>query len=99
MTLKRDTKFGEESTFRFKIYMRNLTNFDMSTQKSQKILLLWDPFEQSIYCLRSFMTLKSDAKCEEKLTCGLRNGMKNGNFHQSTQKCQNWDLIGSFYPK
>ena len=45
------------------------------------------------------MTLKSDAKCEEKLTCGLRNGMKNGNFHQSTQKCQNWDLIGSFYPK
>ena len=39
MTLKRDTKFGEESTFRFKIYMRNLTNFDMSTQKSQKILL------------------------------------------------------------
>ena len=31
------------------------------------------------------MTLKSDAKFEEKLTCGLENNMKNlANFHQST---------------
>ena len=51
MKLKRDTKFGEESTCRFKIDIRNLTNFDLSTQKSQKFLLLWAPFEQSIYCL------------------------------------------------
>ena len=31
------------------------------------------------------MTLKSDAKFEEKLTCDLKNGMRNlANFHQST---------------
>ena len=31
------------------------------------------------------MTLKSDPKFEEKLTCGLENEMRNlGNFHQST---------------
>ena len=35
------------------------------------------------------MTLKSDAKFEEKLNCSLKNDMKNlANFHQSTQKCQ-----------
>ena len=39
MKLKSDTKFGEESTFHFKIGIRNLTNFDLSTQKSQKFLL------------------------------------------------------------
>ena len=37
--LKRDTKFGEESTCRFKIDIRNLTNFDPSTRKSQKFSL------------------------------------------------------------
>ena len=36
------------------------------------------------------MTLESDAKFEEKLTCGLENNMKNlANFHQSTWKSQN----------
>ena len=31
------------------------------------------------------MTLKSDAKFEEKLTCGLENDMRNmENFHQSS---------------
>ena len=30
MKLKRDEKFGEESTCRFKIRIRNLTNFDLS---------------------------------------------------------------------
>ena len=34
--LKRDKKFEEESTCRFIIDINNLTNFDMSTQKSQK---------------------------------------------------------------
>ena len=33
MKLKRDTKFGEESTCRFKIGKSNLTKFDQSTQK------------------------------------------------------------------
>ena len=36
MKLKRDAKFGEESTCRFKIGIRNLTKFDPSTRKSQK---------------------------------------------------------------
>ena len=39
MTLKSDAKFGEESTCRFKTDMKNLTNFDLSTQKSQKVSL------------------------------------------------------------
>ena len=39
------------------------------------------------------MTLKSNAKFEEKLTCCLENDMRNlANFHQSTQKCQNWNF-------
>ena len=41
------------------------------------------------------MTLKSDAKFEEKLTCGLENDMRNmANFHQSYLKFQNWDNDG-----
>ena len=33
------------------------------------------------------MKLKSDAKFEEKLTCGLENDMRNlANFHQSTRR-------------
>ena len=39
------------------------------------------------------MTLKSDAKFEEKLTCGLENDMRNlANFHQSIQKSQKFAL-------
>ena len=35
------------------------------------------------------MTLKSDAKFEEKLTCGLQNDIRNtANFYQSTRKSQ-----------
>ena len=33
MTMKNDAKFEEESTGQFKFDMRNLTNFDLSTQK------------------------------------------------------------------
>ena len=36
MTMKNDAKFKEELTCQFKIDMMNLTNFDLSTQKSQK---------------------------------------------------------------
>ena len=39
MTMKNDTKTEEEMTCRFKIDMRNFTNFDLSTQKSLKNLL------------------------------------------------------------
>ena len=48
MTMKNDAKFEEELTCHFKIDMRNLTNFDLSTWKYQKLSLEWAPFEQSI---------------------------------------------------
>ena len=39
------------------------------------------------------MMLESDTKFEENVTCGYENDMKNlANFHQSTQKSQNWDF-------
>ena len=39
MTMKNDAKLEEELTCRFKTDMRNLTNFDSSTQKSLKFAL------------------------------------------------------------
>ena len=39
MKLKRDTKFGEKSTCRFKIGTMNLTNFDLRARKSQRFSL------------------------------------------------------------
>ena len=39
MTMKNDAKFETELTCHFKIDMRNLTNFDPTTKKSQKIAL------------------------------------------------------------
>ena len=46
------------------------------------------------------MTLKSDAKFKEKLTCGFKYDMRNlVNFHSTTQKFKNFTSIGSFCPK
>ena len=39
MTMKNDSKLEEELTCQFKTDMRNLTNFNPSTQKTQKITL------------------------------------------------------------
>ena len=39
MKMKNDTKFEEKLTCQFKIDMRNLTNFNPSTPKSQKFAL------------------------------------------------------------
>ena len=39
MRMKNDAKFEEDLTCQFKIDMRNLTNFDPSTRKSQKLEL------------------------------------------------------------
>ena len=91
-TMKNDIKIKEELTCRFKIDMRNFTNFDPSTRKSKKFVFDLAPCDQSIYCLSdksteelSFMTLKSYANFEEKLACGLKKDLRNlGNFHQST---------------
>ena len=40
MTIKNDTKIEKELTCRFKIDMRNFTNFDPNTRKSQKLVLI-----------------------------------------------------------
>ena len=48
MSLKNDEKSEAESTCRFKIDIRNLTNFDLRTQKFQKFTLKWAAFDQSI---------------------------------------------------
>ena len=46
------------------------------------------------------MTLKSDAKFEKKLTCGLENDIRNfANFRQNTGTCQNWDFDGVLLSK
>ena len=39
MTMKNDTKFEQELTCQLKIDMRNLTNFDLNTRRSQKFAL------------------------------------------------------------
>ena len=39
MKMKNDAKIEEELTCQFKIDMRNLTNFDLSTLKSQTFAL------------------------------------------------------------
>ena len=39
MTIKNDAKIEEKSTCQFKIDMRDLTNFDPNTRKSQKFAL------------------------------------------------------------
>ena len=46
------------------------------------------------------MTLKSDAKFKEKLTCGFKYDMRNlMNFHPTTQKSENLTQMGYFCPK
>ena len=75
----------------FKIDMRNLTNFDLSTWKFQKkfplIGFFWAKY---ILFELSFMTLKSDTKFGDKSACCFKIDMSNlANFHQSTRKCQN----------
>ena len=44
------------------------------------------------------MTLKSDAKFEEKLTCGFENGMRNLQIF-NTPKFQNLDFDGMILSK
>ena len=39
MTIMKDAKFEQESTGQFKIYMKNQTNLDPGSQKSQKFTL------------------------------------------------------------
>ena len=46
------------------------------------------------------MTLKSDAKFKEKLTCDFKYDMRNFvDFHPTPQKSENFFSMGSFCPK
>ena len=46
------------------------------------------------------MTLKSNAKFKEKMTCSFKYDVKNFvNFHSTTQKFSNFTPMGSFCPK
>ena len=62
--------------------------------------LWWDPLIESRKSMSlkstevlSVMTMKNDAKFEEKLTCGLENDMRNmAHYHQSTWKSQNFSF-------
>ena len=46
------------------------------------------------------MTLKSDAKFKEKLTCGFKYDMRNlVKFHATTQKSEIFTSMGLFCPK
>ena len=94
MKLKRDTKFGEESTCRFKIGIRNLTNFDLNTRNSKKEITLIGSFwaKYILFELKnteklSFMKLKRDAKFGKEPTCRFEIGIRNlTNFDLSTKK-------------
>ena len=48
MTMKNDTNIEEESTWHFKIDIRNFADFDLSTRKSKKFVFQWTPCDQSI---------------------------------------------------
>ena len=48
ITMKNNAEFEEELTCQFKIDMKSFTNFDRSTQKSQKFAFLWAASDQSI---------------------------------------------------
>ena len=46
------------------------------------------------------MTLMGDAKFKEKLTCGLKNDLRNTvNFHSSSRKSGNFHFDGLFLSK
>ena len=89
MTMKNDTKFKQELTCQFKIDMRNLTNFDPSTQKV--ICTLTSCFQPKYIMFElkksieelSLIALTIDPTSEEKRTSAFKNDMRNlSNFHQ-----------------
>ena len=70
-----------------------------------KFTLWWDPFVQSMQRLSwkstqelCLMTLKSDAKFQEKLTLGSKNDIRTVNFNGSSSKIKNlfFDVLGEF---
>ena len=69
--------------------LKSLKNLHFDWSFLSKVYNVWTKKVQ-----RS-MTLKSHAKFEEKLTCGLEIDTRNlANFHQNTWKRQNWYFHG-----
>ena len=107
MTLKRDKKFKGKLTCGLKNNVRNLVDFHVSSRKFEnlhfdRILLskAYKDLDEKNTEELCFMTLKSDAKLEEKLTLGSKNDMRNlVNFHPTTQKSKNFTSMGYFCPK
>ena len=107
MTMKNDAKIEEELTSCFKTDKRNLTNLTRALESLKnlqfngllgtKVYNVWAKTVQ-----RSHLSLhwRVDAKFEEKLSCGLKNDMRNlSNLYQSTRKSENWDFDGIFLSK
>ena len=96
MTLKNDAKFKGKLTCGLKIDMRNLVNFHASRRMSEKLHFDWILLSKSYRNLDRksteelcFMTMKSDAKFEEKLTLGSNKDMRNlVNFKVSSGKSE-----------
>ena len=98
MTLKGDAEFKGKLTSNLKNEIRYLVSFNVSGQKSGNLhfdgLLLFKTYNKDLdkksteeLCL---MTLKSDAKFEEKPTLSSKNNMRNlVSFNASTCKYEN----------
>ena len=61
--------------------------------KAEEWCKIWRKTDMWSIEVLSLVTLNSDAKFEEKLTCGLENIRRNlASFHQSIWKTQNWNF-------
>ena len=95
MTMKNDTKIEEEITFHFKIDARNFTNFDSSTWKSKKFVLigsLWPKymmFELQKYGWVIFHDTEKLCKFWRKGDLWLENDTKS--FKTDTRNLMNFD--------
>ena len=94
MTLKGDAKLKGKLTRRLKTDIRNLVNFHGSSRKSENLhfdgLLLSKVYKDlDVKVQKCFITLKSDAKFEERQTLGSKNDIKNlVNFNVSSGKSE-----------
>ena len=107
MKLKRGYKIWRGINLPFQNWHKEFDKFWPGHSKVSKILTLMGSFwaKYILFELKSteelsFIKLKRDTKCEERLTCCLQNDMRNlANFHQSTRQCQNWNFDKIFLPK
>ena len=100
MKLKRDTNFGEESPSCLKSGLRNLTNFDPSTQKVSKISTLMDSFSAK-YILFELIKYRGVIFHEHEGGCKIWKGIDSlfkidvrnlTNFNLSARKSQKFSF-------